>query len=117
MSGSDLRPAHPARSPNAYVTLVTNADFALGAKALLHSLIATHTEADLVVMHTGGVEPQHLSPLAALGARLIEVPLLPTSDAFNAAHARDKLHGRAPFTRGNKPSFHRRSLHTVSRGV
>ena len=88
------------------MTLVTNADFALGAKALLHSLNLTGTTADRVVLHTGGVPAQALAPLAALGARLVETDLLPTSDAFNATHARAALHKRAPFTKGEKPAFH-----------
>lgn len=90
----------------AYVTLVTNADFALGAKALLNSLNATGTTAERVVLHTGGAPTEALAPLAALGARLVETDLLPTSDAFNAAHAREALHGAAPFTKGEKPAFH-----------
>lgn len=90
----------------AYVTLVTNADFALGARALLRSLRLSGTEADLVVMHTGGVGASALAPLAAFGARLVRVDLLETSEAFAAAHARDALHGAAPFAKGNKPAFH-----------
>ncbi|MBW4984035.1 glycosyl transferase [Mameliella sp. CS4] len=90
----------------AYVTLVTNADFALGAKALLHSLDATGTTAERVVLHTGGAPAEALAPLAALGARLVETDLLPTSEGFNAAHAREALHGAAPFTKGEKPAFH-----------
>lgn len=88
------------------MTLVTNADYALGAQALLRSLRLVGTDADLVVLYTGGVGPDALQPLAALGARLIGVDLLPTSGAFNAAHARDALHGAAPFTKGGKPAFH-----------
>jgi alpha-N-acetylglucosamine transferase len=99
-------PALPARGDTAYVTLVTNADFALGARALLRSLRLTGTGADLVVMHTEGVPPEALAPLAAQGARLVPVDLLPTSDAFNEAHARAALHDRAPFTKGQKPPFH-----------
>ncbi len=90
----------------AYVTLVTNADFAKGAGALLHSLAATGTRADRVVMHTAGAGGGALAPLADLGARLVEIDLLPTSDAFNSVHARDRLHGAAPFTKGAKPAFH-----------
>ncbi|TCP63334.1 alpha-N-acetylglucosamine transferase [Rhodovulum bhavnagarense] len=101
-----LRPAKPAGSARSYVTLVTNADFALGAKALIRSLKLTGTTADLCVLHTGGVDPAALTPLARLGARLVETGLLPTSDAFNAAHARDRIHGLAPFTKGEKPAFH-----------
>lgn len=90
----------------AFVTLVTNADFARGARALIRSLRLTDTPADLVVMHTGGVAAEALAPLHPLGVRLVEVDLLPTSEAFNAAHARAALHGKAPFTRGEKPAFH-----------
>ncbi len=90
----------------AYVTLVTNADFARGALALLHSLAATGSTAERIVMHTGGVDAASLSPLETAGARLVEVNLLPTSEAFNEAHARDRLHGAAPFTKGEKPAFH-----------
>lgn len=100
-----LLPDGPARSRRAWVTLVTNADYALGAKALLRSLVLTGTEADLVVLHTD-VAAADLAPLKALGARLVQVDLLPTSDAFNAAHARDALHARAAFTKGTKPPFH-----------
>jgi len=44
--------------------------------------------------------------LRDLGARLVEAELLPTSDAFNQRHQREKLHSAAPFTKGNKPAFH-----------
>ncbi|MCB1469354.1 MAG: glycosyl transferase, partial [Rhizobiaceae bacterium] len=91
---------------NAYVTLVTNADFAEGAVALLRSLAMSGTDADIVVMHTGGVASSALRPLEELGGRLLSVQLLPTSDAFNERHARAKLHGAAPFTKGRKPEFH-----------
>ncbi len=90
----------------AYVTLVTNADFALGAKALLHSLIRTRTKADCVVMYTRGVPEAALAPLETLGTKLIRVELLPTSEDFNTRHARDTLHEAAPFTKGTKPAFH-----------
>jgi alpha-N-acetylglucosamine transferase len=57
-------------------------------------------------MHTGGVANEALGPLAALGARLYRAELLPTSEAFNARHARGEIHGRNPFTKGTKPGFH-----------
>ena len=103
---SALVPEGPARSDRAFVTLVTNADFARGAAALLHSLALTGSEADRVVMHTEAVDEAALAPLRARGARLIRTELLPTSDAFNAAHAKDQIHGRNPFTKGEKPPFH-----------
>ncbi|WP_349365414.1 MAG: glycosyltransferase [Nitratireductor rhodophyticola] len=93
-------------SKHAYVTLVTNEDYAMGALALVRSLRLTQTDADLVVMHTGGAPAHALKPLAALGARLVPAELLPTSDAFNERHQRARLHANAPFTKGNKPSFH-----------
>jgi alpha-N-acetylglucosamine transferase len=92
----------PPSDPRAYVTLVTNADYLPGATALLNSLRRTGTTADLVVLHTGGVDP---APLAAK-ARLATCALLPTSDAFNEAHSRREQHTRAPFTKGEKPAFH-----------
>lgn len=93
----------PPGSDRAFVTLATNADYVPGAVALLRSLVRTGTQADLVVLHTPAVDAR---PLAALGARLAAADLLPTSHAFNAAHARDAVHGRAPFTKGGKPAFH-----------
>lgn len=95
----------PARSDRAWVTLVTNPDYALGARALMRSIRLTGTEADLVVLHTE-VAAEHLAPLSALGCRLVRVALLPTSEAFNLAHAREALHARAAFTKGTKPPFH-----------
>lgn len=90
----------------AFVTLVTNADYAKGAVALVRSLKRTGTKADIAVMHTGGVTAEDLAPLGGLGARLVEAQLLPTSDAFNERHQRTRLHEKAPFTKGNKPAFH-----------
>lgn len=95
----------PARGPHAFVTLVTNADYALGARALVRSIRLSGTAADVVVLHTD-VAARDLAPLSALGARLVRVDLLPTSAAFNATHAREALHGRAAFTKGEKPPFH-----------
>ena len=101
-----LRPDRPATSDRAYVTLVTGDDYAVGARALIRSLTLTGTDADIVVIHTDGVTQAGLAPLAALGARLVRTELLPTSDAFNRAHARDVLHKVAPFDKGNKPPLH-----------
>jgi alpha-N-acetylglucosamine transferase len=90
----------------AYVTLVTNADYLPGAIALLNSLARSVTKADTVVLHTAAVPAAALAPLAARGARLAACDLLPTSGAFNAAHSRQEIHGRNPFTKGEKPPFH-----------
>ncbi|SCW73177.1 Alpha-N-acetylglucosamine transferase [Rhizobium mongolense subsp. loessense] len=91
---------------HAYITLVTNADYAKGATALVRSLLLTKTSADIVVLHTGGVDASALAPLADLGCRLISVAHLPLSKAFNERHARGELHSAAPFTKGRKPDFH-----------
>jgi alpha-N-acetylglucosamine transferase len=101
-----VRPARGAGARHAYVTLVTNADYATGAAALIRSVRATGTAADVVVLHTGGVGAADVARLAALGARMVATDLLPTSAAFNLAHARDRLHAAAPFTKGGKPPFH-----------
>ncbi len=95
-----------ASSSRAYVTLVTNDAYLPGAVALVRSIRLTGTQADTVVMHTGAVSPDTLLPLRALGAKPVLCDLLPLSDAFNAAHARREIHGRNPFTKGEKPAFH-----------
>ncbi|MET0748701.1 MAG: glycosyl transferase, partial [Rhizobium sp.] len=63
----------PPASSSAYVTLVTNADYAMGATALARSLRRTGTKADIVVLHTGAVAADDLLPLTALGCRLLPV--------------------------------------------
>jgi alpha-N-acetylglucosamine transferase len=90
----------------AYVTLVTNADFAVGAGALLRSLALAGSTAERVVMHTGGVPAANLRDLAVRGARLVPVDLLPTLAEFDERHAKDRIHGLNPFTKGTKPPFH-----------
>lgn len=91
---------------NAFVTLVTNRDYAMGATALMRSIALTGTAAERVVLHTGGVSTTDLAPLADLGCRLIPAELLPTSPEFNERHQRERLHSAAPFTKGEKPAFH-----------
>lgn len=91
---------------HAFVTLVTNADYAKGAVALARSLRNTGTNADMVVLHTGGVDGSALQPLSDLGCRLVAVDHLPLSDAFNERHSRSQLHSAAPFAKGRKPEFH-----------
>ncbi|WP_339757955.1 glycosyltransferase [uncultured Hoeflea sp.] len=103
---SGLTANKAAVSQYAYVTLVTNADYAMGALALARSIQLSGTRADIVVLHTGGVAGAALVPLSELGCRLIRTELLDTSDAFNERHARSKLHANAPFTKGRKPAFH-----------
>ena len=96
----------PATGNRAYVTLVTNRDYAMGALALARSIRHCGTDADIVVLHTGGVEQSALEPLLDLDCRLVRTELLDTSDGFNERHARGRLHADAPFTKGRKPAFH-----------
>ncbi|CAM3248685.1 Alpha-N-acetylglucosamine transferase [Paracoccus aminovorans] len=100
-----LRFRDKARSDRAFVTLATNPDYATGAAALFRSLRRTGTTADLVLLYTE-LPPEAVEGLRALGVRAVQVDLLPTSPEFNALHARDRLHGAAPFTKGDKPPFH-----------
>lgn len=96
----------PPGSDRAFVTLVTNSDYAMGATALARSIRITKSTADMVVLHTGGVDRTALGPLVKLDCRLIEVAHLPLSEAFNTRHARGNLHAAAPFSKGRKPAFH-----------
>ncbi|HEX2146301.1 MAG TPA: glycosyltransferase, partial [Pseudorhizobium sp.] len=105
-SGQGIRPSSPAHSDRAFVTLVTNMDYAMGATALARSLRLTGTAADLVILHTQAVDAVALAPLTTFGCRLIEVDHLPLSQDFNQRHTRGNLHGAAPFTKGRKPDFH-----------
>lgn len=88
----------------AYATLVTSADYALGALALARSLKAVGAQAPLVVLAVRDVDG--LEALAREGARVEFVEPLPLSEAFRARHDRDALHARSPFTKGGKPDFH-----------
>ncbi|MEO1112676.1 MAG: glycosyltransferase [Pseudomonadota bacterium] len=96
----------PAGARIAYVTLVSNADYVLGASALLRSLRRTDTDADLVVLCTPGVAEDALDGLEEFGPRLARCARLETSPGFNERHERGRLHAAAPFTKGGKPVFH-----------
>ena len=100
------QPNRPAASDRAFVTLVTNADYAMGAVALARSIRMTGSTADIVALCTGGVPAEDLAALSALDVRLARTDLLPASDDFNVRHSRDRLHADAPFTKGRKPGFH-----------
>ena len=102
---SGIHPQGKARSDRAFVTLATNPDYATGAAALFRSLRRTGTTADLVLLYTE-LPDQTVSDLSTLGIRAVHVDLLPTSHEFNDLHARARLHGVAPFTKGEKPPFH-----------
>jgi len=87
-----------------YVTLVTNEDYALAAKALARSLRMTEARWPLTVLAVRDVPG--LDDLAALGAKIVSTPPLPLSEEFRARHSRKAQHAAAPFTKGNKPAFH-----------
>lgn len=89
---------------HAYVTLVTNEDYGLGALALARSLKRVQAQAPLVVLATPGAGG--LEQLEAEGCRIVDAAPLPLSAAFRERHARSALHGAAPFTKGAKPLFH-----------
>ncbi|QRM56593.1 glycosyltransferase [Sinorhizobium sp. BG8] len=101
-----LRRQGTAGSRVAYVTLVTNDDYARGATALARSLRRTGTRADLVAIHTPALARNCVRSLAGEGWRLVEADHLPLSDGFNQRHARGEIHRDAPFTKGVKPEFH-----------
>ncbi len=87
-----------------YVTLVTNEDYALAAKALARSLRMTNARYPLTVLATR--EVNSLAELATLGCTIQYVEPLPLSDSFRQRHSRKAQHSAAPFTKGNKPQFH-----------
>ena len=97
-----LRPRTSPQARQAFVTLVTNADYAMGAVALARSILGTYTKADVVVLHTESVDECDLLPLETLGCRLIEVQHLPLSDEFNERHARGN--GFSLYLGGHKSS-------------
>ena len=88
----------------AFVTLVTNADYGLGALALARSLKASGSAWPLLVLATPNAG--HLDELQAAGCLVENIEQPPLSDAFRSRHARPALHARAPFTKGEKPVFH-----------
>ncbi len=93
----------------AYATLVTNADYALGARALARSLQAVGSTAPLLIMATpfalesAGAE---IAEIENFNARVINVEPPALSESFCQRHDRDRLHGESPFTKGEKPVFH-----------
>lgn len=92
---------------NSYVTLVANAEYLIGARALARSLQTCNSRWPLTALVVENVEDDaQLADLAALGCRIERVAPLPLSDAFRARHNRSAQHTQAPFTKGEKPQFH-----------
>ena len=88
----------------AYVTLVTNEDYCLGALALARSLKRVDRTHKLRVMITD--DSLNVSELEQAGAEIFNVEPLPLSTRFEARHSRSAQHKAAPFTKGEKPTFH-----------
>ncbi len=89
---------------HAYVTLVTNPDFAKGARALARSIQACGATAPLWVMST--YEGAEVEALRQWGAKIVPVCVPEVSAAFCARHGRAAVHAKNPFTKGTKPAFH-----------
>lgn len=93
------------REPGAFLTLVTNPDYVMGALALARSLERVGTGFPLIVLATAGAG-QGLEQLEAEGCRIVEVSRLPLSTDFDMRHNRTAQHAAAPFSKGQKPGFH-----------
>ena len=89
---------------NAFVTLVTNEDYVLGALALARSIRLSNPDQQLVVMATR--TDVDLESLERVGCDVRLVHRIPVSDEFEQRHARSALHAAAPYTKGLKPKFH-----------
>lgn len=89
---------------NSYVTLVSNDDYVLGARALARSLTMCGAQWPLTILTTQTFAG--LKDLEALGCVIQLVEPLPVSEDFRARHTRERQHTQAPFTKGNKPQFH-----------
>lgn len=90
--------------PCAYVTLVTNDDFAMGAMGLLRSIKACGSGYPLLIMAT--YTSPAVEALERAGGQVIQVSPPEVSDAFAERHGRAAVHAKNPFTKGNKPAFH-----------
>lgn len=89
---------------NSYVTLIANADYLVGARALARSLQMCRAQWPLTALALDDVDG--LDDLAALGCRIVRVAPLPLSADFRARHSRRAQHAAAPFAKGDKPLFH-----------
>ena len=90
----------------AYVTLVTNSDYAIGAAALARSLRAVGAAHPLYVLTTPRVSDTDRQALEAAGGQILEVTQPEFSDGFRERHSRSAQHAKSPFTKGEKPQFH-----------
>lgn len=89
---------------NAYVTLVTNADYLTGAVGLARSLQMVNARWPLFVMIVRDLPG--LEQVEKHGGKILPMEPLRLSAAFRARHSRRSQHVQAPFTKGEKPLFH-----------
>lgn len=89
---------------NCYVTLIANADYLIGARALARSLRMVGSRWPLMALVIGDIPG--VKELEASGCVVQRVEPLPMSEAFRARHSRAAQHAQAPFTKGAKPDFH-----------
>jgi alpha-N-acetylglucosamine transferase len=87
-----------------YITLVSNEEYVLGAKALARSLRMCRSQWPLTVLTLYDFDS--LADLEAQGCHILRVEPLAVSDEFRLRHSREQQHAAAPFTKGNKPQFH-----------
>ncbi|MDQ0324193.1 alpha-N-acetylglucosamine transferase [Rhodopseudomonas julia] len=88
----------------AYATLAANPDYLIGATALARSFRMTESEAPLLVLAPEDLPG--LDQMEAEGVRVVPTRPPDVSEAFRERHSRAAQHRKAPFTRGEKPSFH-----------
>lgn len=89
---------------NCYVTLVANADYLQGVRALARSLQMCQSAWPLLILTLENFA--ELNALEAYGCQILRVDPLPLSDDFCLRHSRQTQHSLAPFTKGTKPNFH-----------
>ena len=89
---------------NSYITLIANADYLPGARALARSLQMCGAQWPLTALVLDDLPG--LDALEALGCAIMRVDPLPLSADFRARHSRQSQHTLAPFTKGEKPQFH-----------
>jgi alpha-N-acetylglucosamine transferase len=87
-----------------YVTLVSNDDYVLGARALARSLKMVQSQWPLTIMTLRDFDG--LAALETDGCHILRVDPLNVSEEFRQRHSREHQHKAAPFTKGNKPQFH-----------
>ena len=76
----------------------------IGATALVRSLRRLDSDTEICVLTTHS--DLDLEPVLAERAKVLEVQQPELSADFKSRHTRSKQHSVAPFTKGNKPTFH-----------